>query len=364
MGNRIGDYRDYRDKGEGMVRQFRFALLISAVTAMAVSPAQANFFRSKGGCNSCSTSNACTRTIHTEECVPETYTKQVTKYKVECKTEEYATFRCEKVPVCKERVVCCVKKVPEYRTEIRKVSKTVTTYEDRCVTKNEYKTVQETVMKKKLVSLGHWENYTVTRRNLLGSLCADPCDPCANQSRTVCKKKWVCCPQYECCPTTVCKKVCCPVTVTCKVPVCKTICCDQEVKVCTWKCVNEQRVEKYTCYETRKVACKAVRTVRVCVPHCENVTCTRMVRKPACKEVACAPAANTCSGAAASSCCPAPAASHCCPAPAASHCCPTSSCSNECDPCGRTSRLRGLFHKNNRLCCEPVRCNASTSCCR
>lgn len=338
MGNRIGDYRD---KGEGMVRQpVRFALLIGAVTAMAVSPANANFFRSRGSCNSCSTSDACSRTIQTYECVPETYTKQVTKYKIECKTEEYDTFKCETVPVCRERVVSCVKKVPEYRTEIRKVSKNVTVYEDRTVTRNTWKTVEETVMKKRLVSLGHWETYATTRSSLLGSLCKDPCDPCASSCRTVCRKKWVCCPQYECCPVKVCKRVCVPETVCCKVAVCKTVCCDQEVKVCTWKCVTEQRVEKHTCYETRKVACKATRTVRVCVPYCETVTCTRLVKKAVCKEVACTPAATTSCGS--SSAC-------------------GSACTTSCDSCGRTSFLSSL---RSRLCCRPVRCNASASCCR
>ena len=76
-------------------RTVRLALLIGALTAMAVSPAWANH----QSCNSCAPSCApacesapaccapATRTIQVTECVPETYTVKRTAYKVECRQE-------------------------------------------------------------------------------------------------------------------------------------------------------------------------------------------------------------------------------------------------------------------------------------
>jgi hypothetical protein len=67
---------------------------------------------------------------------------------------------------------------------------------------------------------------------------------------------------------------------------------EQKVKVCTYQCVTENRVVKETCWETRKVPCKATRTVRVCVPCEETVTCCRMVPKTVTRQVPCAPACS------------------------------------------------------------------------
>lgn len=307
-----------------MVRQpVRFALLLGAISAMAVSTARANHGSSSACCNApapaCSA--PCTRTIQVTECVPETYTVKRTAYKVECRTEEYDTFRCENVWEERERTVTCYKRVPVTTWETRKVCKHVTTYEDRMVTRTTYKTVQETVMQKRLVRLGHWENYEVTRPDFLGGLrgafsglgcghhgCGNSCDPCASSCnnscapacRTVCRKKWVYCPQYECCPVTVCKKVACCEQVCCKVAVCKPVWCEEKVQVCRYQCVPETRCEKYKVCVTRKVPCKATRTVRVCVPYEECVTCTRMVRRTVCKEV---PVNDCCNNACGNSCC-------------------------------------------------------------
>jgi hypothetical protein len=235
-----------------------------------------------------------------------------TVYRVECRQEQYDTCRCERVPVCKERVVCCVKKVPCWSEQTRKVCCKETVYEERMVNKTCYKTVQETCMKKQLVRMGHWECREVCpvfgggNGGLFGghghhggcnSGCGDSCgnnNNCCETCRpTRTHQHWVHCPEYRECPVTVCKKVCVTECVKCKVPVCRTTWKEEKVKVCTYQCVEEKRVEKYTCYETRQVACKATRTVRVCVPCEETVNCCRWVQKTVCRQVPCAPACNT-----------------------------------------------------------------------
>jgi hypothetical protein len=265
----------------------RIALLLGAISAVTVSPARAD------NCAPACT-QPCTRTIQVTECVPETYKVKRTVYRTECKTEEVEGFRCEMVPETKERTVTCIKRVPVMKTETRKVCKTVTEYEERCVMKTCYKTVQETCMKKKLVRAGHWECETVCKTDFMACLhnrfnkCCDPCDPCCSkqpETRTVTRKKWVCCPEYQECPVTVCKKVPYQVPTTCRVPVCRQVWSECQVNVCTYQCIPETRVEKYTVCVAHKVPCKYTRTVRVCVPHEEEVTCTRMVARTVTREV-------------------------------------------------------------------------------
>lgn len=282
-----------------------------------------------------------------------------TTYKVECRTETYDAFRTECVPVCKEKVVQCVKKVPVWKEETRKVCHKVTCMEDRVVNKTCYKYVQETCMKKQLVRLGHWECREV--QPLLGGFggglfgghgghghgnCGDACSTsCNNACNDACRptrtrKVWVHCPEYRECPVTVCKKVCVTEAVKCKVAVCKNEWREEKVKVCTYQCVTENQTVKYTCYETRKVACKATRTVRVCVPCEETVNCTKWVRRECAP--ACAPATNACSNA-----------------------CNNACSSNAC--CDRGNFLHGLRDRascfghslRNRNCCRET---CSTSC--
>jgi len=174
------------------------------------------------------------------------------------------------------------------------------------VNKTCYKTVQETCMKKQLVRLGHYECREVQPlfghggggglfsgggHGHRGNGCNDPCannNGCNDTCRpTRTKQVWVHCPEYRECPVTVCKKVCYTECVPCKVAVCKNVWREEKVKVCTYQCVTEQRVVKCTEWETRRVPCKATRTVRVCVPCEETVNVCRMVRR----EVAPAPAA-------------------------------------------------------------------------
>ncbi len=286
----------------------------------------------------CST-QPCTRTIQVHECVPETYKVKRTVYKTECRTEVVDSFRCERVPETRERTVTCVKRIPIMKEEVRKVCKNVTEYEDRTVMKTSYRTVSETCMKKTMVRTGHWECETVCKTNYMAVLhnhfnkCCDPCSPCCKEpeTRTVSHKKWVSCPEYKECPVTVCKKVCVQTPVTCKVAVCKKVWCEQTVKVCSYQCVTENRVEKYTVCVEHKVPCKVNRTVRVCVPHEEEVTCTRMVNRCVNREVPVS-TCNTC-GTAANSC---------------------NTCNTCNDGCGKEKHsFFARFHKNNDCgCCR------------
>lgn len=289
----------------------RLALLIGAITAVAVSPVRANF-RAPRCCDPCGPSSGATapafRTVKCTEWVRETVPVKRTTYKVECRTETYDTFRCERVNVVKEVVV--KKQVPVWTEEVRKVCHKETVWEERVVNKTSYKYVQETCMKKQLVRLGHWECREVTPifggfgggglfgghghghcNKGCGDACgnANACNDACRPTRT--RKVWVNCPEYRECPTTVCKKVCVTEAVKCKVAVCKNVWKEEKCKVCKMTCVEEKC--KVNVCETRKVPCKATRTVRVCVPCEETVNCCKWVRKEVTRQVPCAPACTT-----------------------------------------------------------------------
>ncbi len=320
----------------------RLALLIGAITAVAVSPVRASHHNSAPCCNPCASTAPAYRTITCTECVPETYTVKRTCYKMECRTETYQTCRTECVPVCKERVCCVVERVPCMETVTKKVCNYVTTWQEKTVMKPCYSYVQETCMKKQLVCRGHWECQCVPACGLFGGGLLggghghnNCCDPCANSCcvPTRMKKVWVNCPEYRECPVTVCKKVCTMVPTTCKVACCTPCWTDVTCQVCTYKCVTKQVVQKYTCYETRSVPCTATRTVRCCVPYEVDVCCTRWVTRQVCKQVPCAPACET-------SCC----TSSC------NDCCTTSCCKPKLFGGGLFSGLGGCRH--NSCCCR------------
>jgi hypothetical protein len=243
------------------------------------------------------------------ECVAEKYTVKRTAYKFECKTETYDACKTECVAEVRERTCAVVKRVPVMKTETRKVCKNVTVWEDRTVCKKEWKTVQETVCKKELVRLGHWECTEVCGSGLFsgglfagcGHKCGSSCGGCSDPCATTCcapptrtKKTWVHCPEYCTRNVTVCKKVCVSTPTVCKVAVCKQVWEECKVQVCTYQCVTENRVEKYTVMVPKTVTYKATRTVRVCVPYEETVTCTRMVPRQVTREVPCAPVSDCC----------------------------------------------------------------------
>ena len=318
----------------------RYALLIGAITAVAVSPVRANF-RAPSCCNPCAPACGPTapayRTVTCTEWVRENYTTTRTTYKIECRTEQYDTCRIECVPEVREHVVCVKKRVPVWTEQCRKVCHNVTTWEERTVNKTCYKYVQETCMKKQLVRLGHWECCEVPAlfggglfsghgRHGCDNACSDACSAPCPRTRT--KKTWVHCPEYRECPVTVCKKVAYCVPVTCKVAVCRQEWREEKCKVCTYQCVEEKRVEKCTVYVKRSVPCKATRTVRVCVPCQETVTCCRMVPRTVTRQV-----------------------------PVQECCITAPSCGNDCcEKEGFFSRMRGRL-RHNSDCCRSSCCH-------
>jgi len=258
----------------------RIALLLGAITAVAVSPARAQVAATPAA--PCA---PCTRTITVTECVPETYTKKVCTYKRVCKQEEYDTCKWVCATECRQRTCCVTKRIPCEEMVTKKVCKTITVNEERTVMKTSYQNVEECVNQKRLVELGHWECHQ--RQPLIGNLFHnDCCNPCGNNCcRTVSHKVWVYCPKYDCCPVKVCKRVC--VQTPCKVcvPVCKRVEESVTCKVCTYKCVQEQVVHNYNVPVLHKVSCKATRTVSCCVPVETEVQCTRYVTRCVQKEV-------------------------------------------------------------------------------
>jgi hypothetical protein len=229
------------------------------------------------------------------ECVPQTYTEKRTAYRYECRTEMVNSVKCVSVPECRERVCTVTKRVPVVRTEMRKVCKNVTCYEERTVMKTCYQTVQETVCRQHCVRLGHWECREVCSHGLFGGGHHNSCDPCACPPPPRTRRVWVHCPEYETRQQTVCKRVCTQVPTTCRVAVCRQVWSEQPVQVCTYQCVTEQVVQKYTCMVTKQVPCQVARTVRVCVPYETTVTCCKMV--PVQKQIqvpVCAPTTSCC----------------------------------------------------------------------
>jgi hypothetical protein len=268
-----------------------------------------------------------TRTIYVTECVPETYTARRIVYRSECRTENYTAYRCETVPEVRERTVCVTRRVPVVRTECRRVCVTVPVCEERTVMKQTWTYQNVTTMQCRTVDRGHWECREVfcarkAMHNWFNGLGRghghrggdDCCNPCPQEcqappTRTV--KVWVPCRVTEQVPVTCCKKVsvCTPCTV--RVTVNRTEWREQQVQVCTYQCVTENRVERYTVCTTRQVPYQACRTVRVCVPCEETYTACRMVSRTVARQVA-----------------------------------DTSCCSSPCNPCCESGgRGHGLFNR-------------------
>lgn len=279
-------------------RNFRTALLLGAITAVAVPAARADHH-----CAPAPTA-PCTRTIQVTECVPEYYKVKRTCYRYECRQEKYTAFKCVSVPTWQERTCCVVKRIPETVWETRRVCVQVPVCEERVVMKPCYKYVQETCMVKKCVSRGHWECRTeCAKPHFLARLCHrnnDCCDPCAPQCcKTRTRKVWVNCPVYQDCPVTRCRKVCEMVPHKCIVKTCRTEVREEKVQVCRYRCVTEQVVQKVCVHVTQKVPYECCRTVRVCVPYEVEVTCCRMVPRTVCREVPACPTNDCC----ATTCC-------------------------------------------------------------
>jgi hypothetical protein len=263
----------------------RFALLAGAIVAVAAHTARAAEEAKPAPVKE----EFCT--IKVTECVPETYTATRTVYKMVSREEKYTAYKCESVPVEQTRTCTVYKRVAEVKTVNRNYWVCTPVVEEKTVLRPCYSTRQVTKMVCKTEDHGHYECREVPchwkacahklRHCCRKSDCCEPC--CPPPTRT--KKVWVPCKVTVQVPVTVCERVCEMKPVVCKVCTYKRELKTEACQVTCWKCVPETRVEKYTCLVTRRVPYQATRTVCVCVPHEEKVTCTRMVARVVEKKV-------------------------------------------------------------------------------
>jgi hypothetical protein len=282
-----------RNKGDGMIRQLRVALLTGTLLA-----ATALTARAEEGCQPAPAAPAapCAPqfcTISVTERVPENYETTRTTYERVCRQEKYTAYRCECAPETRTRTVCVYHKVPEVKEVVRRVCcGHVPVVEERTVMKTQWTCVPETRVVRKCVDKGHYECKEVPcgpscwdrlrklcRRN---DCCEEACEPCP---RTKTVKVWVPCPTWQERTVTCTRRVCQHIPVKCQVTVCKPQYREERCQVTVCKCVPELKTETYTCMVRRQIPYEAVRTVVHCVPHVEKVTCTRMVCRTVQKQV-------------------------------------------------------------------------------
>jgi hypothetical protein len=222
-----------------------------------------------------------TRTVCVTEWVPENYVATRTVYKTECVQEAYTAYRTECVPETRTRTVCVNRTVPEYHDVVRTCCVAVPTVETRTVCKPVVTCTPVTTVCRKCVDQGHWECQEVPcRQSCLSRMrhrkhCGDCCEPCPPPTKTV--RVWVPCKVWVETPVTTMVRTCEMVPTTVQVTVCRMVEKQEVVKVCSYRCVTEQRVESFTVMTTRCVPYQATRTVSRCVPVQEQVTLCRMV---------------------------------------------------------------------------------------
>jgi len=250
--------------------------------------------------------------------VPEQYQCTRTAYKTECRTETYTAYKCECVPETRTRVCTIYKQVPEMRTVTRCYSVCVPVVEERTVMQTKVVCTPYTTTVSKCVDRGHYECRMVPceakkKHHFCHKKkdCCDCCEPCCVAMKEV--KVWVPCPTVEQCQVTCMKRECVQVPVTCRVCTYKQEVRQEQVQVCSYKCVPVQHTETYTCVSYRTVPFQATRTVAVCVPYQETYTATRMVARTVNREVSECGAPASCGASCGSSC-------------GEASCCPTTCC--------------------------------------
>lgn len=269
-------------------QRVRFALLAGVVAAATVSSARADDCCAPAPCA------PTTRTVCVQEWVPEKYQATRTVYKTQCRQETYTAYKCECVPVTKTRCVTVNKMVPECKDVVRNYCVCVPVCTEKTVMQPCWTNQCVTKMVKKCVDKGHYECRCVPCKPSLCERIHEACKKhregccyCPPPVKTKMEKCWVPCKVWVECPVTCMQKVCTykPVTVKCmtykkemRQEVCKVTCC---------KCVAEQRMETYTVLCKKMVPFQATRTVSVCVPCQETVTCCRMVCRTVQKQVSC-----------------------------------------------------------------------------
>jgi hypothetical protein len=256
------------------------------------------------GCGGCATSCApAMKTVYVTECRSETYEATRTVCKTFTKEEKYTAYKEICVPEERTRTCTVYHRVPEERTEWVTKCVEVPTCEDRVVYHHVTKCVQVTEMCRKCVDKGHYECQEVecgpTLWERFQKACKhDCCDTCCEAKHYRTKKVWVPCMVTEEYPVCKTKKIteCVPEHV--KVNVCKKVMTKEAVKVTCWKCVPENKVEKFTVQVKKCVPFEATRTVCYTAPVVEKYTATRMVPYTVAKQV---PACD--SGCEATTCC-------------------------------------------------------------
>jgi hypothetical protein len=259
-------------------QRIRTSLLVGGLLAAAPVAARAG----DGPCCGDSCGAPCApvmRTVCVTEWVPENYVSTRTVFKTECVVEKYTAYRTECVPEARTRTVCVNRVVPEYHDVVRTYCVAVPTVETRTCMKSVVTCKPVTTVCRKCVDMGHWECCEVPcKESYLSKLkrkchhdCCEPCLP----TKTV--RVWVPCKVWVETPVTTMVSTCEMVPTTVQVTVCKMVEKQEVVKVCSYRCVTEQRVESYTVQVARCVPFEATRTVSRCVPVQEQVTLCRMV---------------------------------------------------------------------------------------
>lgn len=301
----------------------RRALLACVLTAATVSSVRA------GDAPAATASAPQFRTVCVQEWAPEQYQCTRTSYRTECRTETYTAYRCESYPEQRTRVCTVYRMVPEVKEVIRRVCVCVPHVEERTVMQAHVTCKPVTKIVRRCVDKGHWECREVpcdppkkkrkwfSRKHDCCEPCCDPC--CPPPTKIV--RVWVPCKVWVETPVTCMEKVCEYRPVVCRVTCYRHEWREERCQVTCCRCVVEPKVEHYTVICKKMVPYQAVRTVKVCVPHTETVTCTRMVCRTVHKQVPVEP------------------------------CCAPSCCEPCCKPCGKK--------KSRHHCCA----DACAGCC-
>jgi hypothetical protein len=229
------------------------------------------------------------RTIRVCEWVPENAVVERTVLKKVCVEEKYTAYRTECVAQQQERVCHVSHMVPVYQDVVRTCCVAVPAVEKRTVMKPVVSCKPVTTVCRKCVDMGHYECREVEcrescfakwRRKHHHDDCCEPCPP-----PTKIEKVWVPCKVWVETPVAKMVRTCEYVPTVVEVNVCNWVEKKEVVKVCTYKCVTEEKKEMVTVMVPKTVAYQATRTVVQCQPVVEKVTVCRMVARTVEKQV-------------------------------------------------------------------------------
>jgi hypothetical protein len=228
------------------------------------------------------------RTVCVTEWVPQNVVETRTVYKSVSTVEKYTAYRTECAAEQRVRTYCVSHMVPEWHDVVRTTCIAVPTIEKRQVLKPVYTCKPVTTVCRKCVDMGHYECREVPCHESCFSKWRrkhhdDCCEPCPPPTKTV--QVWVPCKVWVETPVTTMVKTCEMVPTIVDVTVCKMVQKQEVVKLCSYRCVTEEKKEVFTVMVPRCVPYEATRTVVRCVPAQENVTVCRMVARTVEKQV-------------------------------------------------------------------------------